>query len=548
MRGCLRVSKRLRACARQRSILLGITTIVLVALVPAVASAVLTLTPHSDFAAGAKPGPVRVGDFNGDGKQDLAIANAMSSEVSVLLGTGTGSFATASSFRLDGGPNAVAVGDFNSDGNQDLVIADWYSGNIPVLLGHGDGTFGAPIGYGTGIYPSDVAVGDFNSDGKQDLAVSYSNLFKDASAYVEVLLGDGTGSFEKAGNLALDAGPWSVAIGDFNADGKQDLAVTVGDLNKVSVFLGNGNGTFAAAAGYSVGTNPGDVEVGDFNSDGKQDLAVSNNGSNNVSLLLGDGTGSFATAINLSAGTYPSALAVGDFNGDGSRDIAVTNYGANTVSIILNAPTADPSPGSLVFGSASSPILKGTAGAAQTVKVTNNGSAPLAVSGFAIDGSNPGDFVTTNNGCANRVAPGSSCSVRVRFTPKAQDSSSAALSVLSNAPSSTSKVTLTGFARAAGKIVSAKLSKKSFSVAQVGKVKLRCKFSPKSKAFKYVLLLQKGKKWTVVKRVNKTGSFTTYTDSVKKLFAGKRIKDGSYRLKLTADANSKTLRFKITSP
>jgi hypothetical protein len=263
-------------------------------------------------------------------------------------------------------------------------------------------------------------------------------------------------------------------------------------------------------------------------------------------VLLGNGSGSFAAAHNLDAGSDPNSLAVGDFNGDGSQDLAIANIiDAGTVSIILNAPTADPDLAKLTFGSAGSPVRVGTLSPPLTVTVTNNGSAPLVVTGFETGGVWPDDFVTENSTCASRVDPGSNCTVEVRFAPNAKGSRSATLSVLSNAPTSR-EITLTGIARAAvtGKIVSAKLSKKSFPVAQAGRVKLSCKFSPKSKVFKYVLSLKKGKRWTVVKRANKTGPFATYTASVKKLFAGKRIKAGSYRLNLSADTNSRSLSFK----
>jgi len=225
----------------------------------------------------------------------------------------------------------------------------------------------------------------------------------------------------------------------------------------------------------------------------------------------------------------------------------VANPGADNVSVPPNAASATPSPTSLSFGSTGSPVARGTISAPQSVNVTNNGSAPLVVTGFEIGGAWPEDFVTRDSTFANRIAVGSHCTVKVRFAPNAKGSRSATLTVRSNAPTAR-EITLIGVGRAAvtGKLVSAKLSKKSFPIAQAGKITLNCKFSPKSKIFRYVLALKTGKKWAVVKRVNKTGSFKTYKASVKKLFAGKRIKAGSYRLNLTADTNSKSLRFKIT--
>ena len=109
----------------------------------------------------------------------------------------------------------------------------------------------------------------------------------------------------------------------------------------------------------------------------------------------------------------------------------------------------------------------------------------------------------------------------------------------------TTPITHPATATSKGKIASCKLSKKSFAGGQAGKVKLTCTFSPKSKLFTYVLSLKKGTKWTVVKSAKKTGSFKKYTLTVKQLFAGKPVKRGTYRLKLSADKNSKTLGFRV---
>ena len=146
-----------------------------------------------------------------------------------------------------------------------------------------------------------MAVGDFNGDGKADLAVANYG-----SDNVSVLLGNGNGTFQAAVNYAAGTSPHSVAVGDFNGDGKADLAVANYGSNNVSVLLGNGNGTFQAAVNYAAGTSPCSVAVGDFNGDGKADLAVANYGSNNVSVLLGNGNGTFQAAVNYAAGTDPS--------------------------------------------------------------------------------------------------------------------------------------------------------------------------------------------------------------------------------------------------
>ncbi len=111
-----------------------------------------------------------------------------------------------------------------------------------------------------------------------------------------------SGLFGSAVNYNVGSGPYSVAVGDFNGDGKPDLAIANSGSNTVSILLGNGNGTFKAAANYCVGSLPESVAVGDFNGDGKPDLAVANYASGNVSILLGNGNGTFKAAVNLHRG------------------------------------------------------------------------------------------------------------------------------------------------------------------------------------------------------------------------------------------------------
>jgi len=350
----------------------------------------VSFAPRSDFSVGTGPESVAVGDFNGDGKQDLAVAND-SNSVSVLLGTGTGSFGTAANFSVGSYPNSVAVGDFNGDGKQDLAIANSeFSNNVSVLLGTGSGSFGAATDFSVGAGPPrSVAVGDFNDDGSQDLATANYNsnsvsvllgtgtgsfgsatnfsagmgtvgiavgdfdgnddqdlvATNHTSGNVSVLLGTGSGSFGSATNFGAGTSPWAVAIGDFDDNGSQDLVVTAdGGSNKVLVLLGTGSGSFGAAADFSVGVWPCSVVVGDFDGDGSEDLAVVNdNGlSSTVSVLLGTGTGSFEAVANISVGSYASSVAVGDFNGDGKQDLAVTNSWGNTVSVLLNTTSTTP--------------------------------------------------------------------------------------------------------------------------------------------------------------------------------------------------------------
>jgi len=225
------------------------------------------------YAAGSHPNSVTAGDFNGDGKADLAVANFGSNDVSILLGIGNGTFRMAVNYAVGIHPYSAAVGDFNGDGKPDLAVANWGSmpgsvSNVSVLLGNGDGTFQAAINYTAGTNPQSVAVADFNGDGKPDLVVANWG-----SGDFSVFLGNGDGTFRPAlgfkTGLVADGSPVSVAVGDFNGDGFAD-AVAALDGSATGVLLGYGDGTLQPTINYLAGTNPdlfyiGGIAVGDFN-------------------------------------------------------------------------------------------------------------------------------------------------------------------------------------------------------------------------------------------------------------------------------------------
>jgi hypothetical protein len=289
-------------------------------------SAVLTQTVNAVSETGLQfpliytttpPNGLAVGDFNGDGIADLAIASQASSPpgtVTIMLGNGDGSFHPPVNYPVGGSPSSLAIGDFNGDGNADLVVANGF-GNASLLLGKGDGTFQPAVTLSIGA--NYFAVADFNGDGKADLAALGNG--------VNILLGNGNGTFQSPINFSTGTGAAIVAVGDFNRDGKADLAVANSQSNNVSILLGNGNGTFQSAVNYTVGTYPVALAVVDANGDGKPDLVVVNNGSSNYSVLLGAGDGTFQAIGNFGTGPSPTSIAVADFNGDGKPDLAIND-------------------------------------------------------------------------------------------------------------------------------------------------------------------------------------------------------------------------------
>jgi hypothetical protein len=285
-----------------------------------------------NYPVHGNPQRLVVGDFNGDGKLDLATANYYGGDVGILLGNGDGTFQPARYYGAGPSPVAIAAGDFNGDGNLDLVTAQLGSSTVSVLLGNGDGTFQSARQWASNGPTSSLAVGDFYNDGKLDIVVS--NYF--GANQFSLLRGNGDGTFQAP--VAHPAGPGAglAAVGDLNGDGNLDVVVADGDAGTIEVFLGNGDGTFRAPARYATGAFPYLATIADFNRDGHPDIAVANYTGSTVSILLGNGDGTFQDALNYAVGAGADSVAAGDFNGDGFPDLAVANFYALTVSVLLN--------------------------------------------------------------------------------------------------------------------------------------------------------------------------------------------------------------------
>jgi large repetitive protein len=292
-----------------------------------------TFPTEVEYATGRSPEFIVAGDFNGDGFLDLGVTNSASPDVSLLLGRGDGTFQPERRSRLGDRPTphvGIVAADLNGDGRLDLSTPQLLTDDVAVLLGSGDGGFQDPLHFGVGFGPSAVVTGDFNGDGRLDVAGAQPETNE-----LSIGLGNGDATLEDAAPLAVGRVPVAVVTGDFNRDGRLDLATANFGSNDVSVFLGLGDGTFRPKGPYAVGTNPVAVVTGDFNGDGLPDLATANAGSQDISILLGGGDGGFRPAGRFAAGELPQALVAGDFNGDGREDLACADYRSQDVAVFL---------------------------------------------------------------------------------------------------------------------------------------------------------------------------------------------------------------------
>jgi hypothetical protein len=347
-------------------------------------------TVISQFSAGSAPGSVCIADINGDGKPDILVANEQSNNLTVLLGDGKGNFTESkgSPFPAGHAPNDIAIGDFNRDGRLDIAFANHEEKHLMVLLGDGQGGFvpapNSPFSVGVIPHTHGVATADFNGDGNLDLVTdSWGN------DQIEIVFGDGKGSFTTPG-LFFPVGkhPYQrVRAADLNGDGNADIITTNLDGDNVTILLGDGRGGFKPSTGspFRCGDSPFNVAVGDVNGDGRQDLAIVNSpgsttdgrGTDGLTILLGNGKGEFMkmTGSPFAAGIRPNLVAVGDVNGDGVADIAVSSPDGNTITLFL--------------------MSKEGVSASSTIPI---GGKPKGLAICDLNGDGRGDLVITNNG------------------------------------------------------------------------------------------------------------------------------------------------------
>jgi hypothetical protein len=400
------------------------------------------LAPKS-YATADGPVALLVNDFNGDGKPDLAVVSCGSSPgctepglVSILLGNGDGTFQAKHDFAVGSNPQWAAAGDFNGDGKIDLAVANYYDGSVSILLGKGDGGFKPQTSFPAAPFPVSVSAGRLSGSGNTDLVIGvYCNVTCTSAGDV-VLFGNGDGSFQEPVTIGISG---QAVIADLNNDGSMDVASGGG------VLLGDGHGAFQTVIPLNGVPTP--IVAADLNHDGKADLAFgiyANCGprcalAGAVEVFLGNGDGSFAAPIGFETGAFPSSLVVADFNADGKPDIA-TNL---SNGVLLQSSLAF-SPTSYLFPTKA---LQ-TASKPQSIMMTNAGNKPVDIAGVSLNGTNPESFQQTNN-CLGALPPGASCTLSLVFRPASIGAQSSVLTIHDSSVGSPQQLPLSGTGTAA---------------------------------------------------------------------------------------------------
>lgn len=297
-----------------------------------------TFEPSVFYEVGERPYWLACADFNLDGQVDLAVTNFFGASISVLINLG-GTFAPHVLYEAGGGPTFIAHGFIDGNDSPDLIVSNAGDDTVSVYLNNGDGTFADQVMYPVGALPYGVVARDLNNDGWTDVAVSNYGSGK-VNTEISVLLNNGDGTLAR--HQVYYAGIAAVGIDavDVDNDGFADLVTAnegfVAENNTLSVLRNNGDGTFAPHVEYVVGVGPYDVTSADFNADGFADLATANE-EGTVSILINNGDGTFADGGTATVAAGALGIATGDLDGNGTPEIATACYVADEVWVLFNA-------------------------------------------------------------------------------------------------------------------------------------------------------------------------------------------------------------------
>ena len=367
-----------------------------------------SMLPKVEFATGTNPHGISIGDIDGDGKSDVVVANYNNSNtISVFRNTSTSgsitgsSFATKVDFATGANPLGISIGDIDGDGKSDVVVTNNYSNTISVFRNTStsgsitSSSFGAKVDFATRSYPIGVSIGDIDGDGKSDVVVANSgsytiSVYRNTSTTGSIT----SSSFQAKVDFATGSNPHGVSIGDIDGDGKSDVVVvnyiskTVSVLRNISTTGSITSSSLAPQIDLETWSynNPIGLSIGDLDGDGKSDVVVANSYSNTVSVLRNKSTSGsitsslFQAKVEFATGFNTWGISIGDIDGDGKSDLVVTNRDGSTISVLRNKSTS----GSITSSSFGAKVDFAT------------GMQPYGVSIGDIDGDGKSDLVVTN--------------------------------------------------------------------------------------------------------------------------------------------------------
>ena len=322
-------------------------------------------SPHTPIAA----------DLDGDGDIDLAVSLKNSNQVRVVAHNGT-AWTPGASFAVGAEPRSMAMSDFDLDGDWDLAVSSRSGNSVSFLRNDGGMSFSVAT-VAVGAEPREIAFGRFSGDLFPDLAVALHD-----DRLVRLVVNQGNGAFAAGASLSMgQRRPQGLDAGDLDGDGDVDIAASTEDngVEFVSVFVNQGGGNFANGVHFlNAGQDGSSLALADFDDDGRLDAATANTDTNNVSVLRNNGNATFGAAQTFGVGTEPGHVICGDVDGNGSADLLATNDLSSSVSVLRNLDTA-------IAGSAASFCTAKTSSQGLQPKISSVGAPSYGAQGFSIE-------------------------------------------------------------------------------------------------------------------------------------------------------------------